>query len=257
VSGFDPYAVAAAVLAGGAVGLAVPAVRRLAPDLGEPSLEGGHPHWWAGRPDAGLSPAVRVAVGLVFVMVTASVLTGRLPGPVMSIVAVVAGSAVAIGLGWLPPAAAHRRRWQVLLQTPQVLDLLAAALDAGLPLRSATAAVVTACPGPVADELDGVLHQVALGVSDADAWRGLAHHPQLGDAAADLARSVESGTGMAEALAVHADEARSQRRGAIELQARRVGVRSVLPLMICFLPAFLLLGIVPTVVSAVLQAVRL
>ena len=33
-----------------------------------------------------------------------------------------------------------------------------------------------------------------------------------------------------------------------------VGVRSVLPLMTCFLPAFLLLGVVPTVASAVLHA---
>jgi hypothetical protein len=31
-------------------------------------------------------------------------------------------------------------------------------------------------------------------------------------------------------------------------------VRSVLPLMTCFLPAFLLLGVLPTVVSAVLHA---
>jgi hypothetical protein len=31
-------------------------------------------------------------------------------------------------------------------------------------------------------------------------------------------------------------------------------VRSVLPLMTCFIPAFLLLGVVPTVVSAVVQA---
>jgi hypothetical protein len=33
-----------------------------------------------------------------------------------------------------------------------------------------------------------------------------------------------------------------------------VGVRSVLPLMICFLPAFLLLGVLPSVVSAILKA---
>ena len=34
-------------------------------------------------------------------------------------------------------------------------------------------------------------------------------------------------------------------------------LRSVLPLMLCFIPAFLLLGIVPTVVSAVTSALTL
>jgi len=31
------------------------------------------------------------------------------------------------------------------------------------------------------------------------------------------------------------------------VRARRVGVRSVLPLMTCFLPSFLLLGVVPII----------
>jgi hypothetical protein len=38
------------------------------------------------------------------------------------------------------------------------------------------------------------------------------------------------------------------------MQASIVGVRSVLPMMICFIPSFMLLGIVPAVVSAVFNA---
>ena len=56
---------------------------------------------------------------------------------------------------------------------------------------------------------------------------------------------------------MHADEARAERTAAVEIAARQVGVRSVLPLMLCFIPAFLLLGIVPTVVSAVWSALAL
>jgi Flp pilus assembly protein TadB len=55
-------------------------------------------------------------------------------------------------------------------------------------------------------------------------------------------------------LLVHADVARQERHGQVEAAARRVGVRSVLPLMTCFIPAFLLLGVVPTVASALLKA---
>jgi pilus assembly protein TadC len=95
---------------------------------------------------------------------------------------------------------------------------------------------------------------VELGAPDIDAWRSLRGHPQLGPAAIDLARSVESGTMLVETLNHHARAARADRRAALQIRARAVGVRSVLPLMICFLPAFLLLGVLPSVVSAILNA---
>ena len=87
-------------------------------------------------------------------------------------------------------------------------------------------------------------------MSDAVAWRALRDHPTLGPAAVDFARSVESGTMLAETLLHHARSARLARRSDIEASAKAVGVRCVLPLMLCFLPAFLLLGVIPTVVSA-------
>ena len=93
-----------------------------------------------------------------------------------------------------------------------------------------------------------------LGVAESEAWRTLARHPQLGPAASDLSRCVDSGTLMVEALSRHAAAAREARRTALVVRARSVGVRSVLPLMTCFIPAFLLLGVVPTVVSALVAA---
>jgi hypothetical protein len=120
-----------------------------------------------------------------------------------------------------------------------------------MPLRTATVAVAEAFDGPVAEDLGQVLVVVDLGVADADAWRSLTGHPQWGPAAVDLARSVESGTLLVEVLRHHARQARNQRRASLEVVAKSVGVRSVLPLMTCFLPAFMLLGIVPTVASAV------
>jgi Flp pilus assembly protein TadB len=157
-------------------------------------------------------------------------------------------------LGWLEPRAARRRREQLILEAPQALELVAASLAAGVPPRQACAAVVRAFDGPVAEDLGQVLRSVQLGVPDAQAWRALGRHPQLGPAAWDLARSVESGTDLVSALRGHAAAARERRRATLQQRARAVGVRSVLPLTTCFLPAFLLLGIVPTVASSVLHA---
>jgi Flp pilus assembly protein TadB len=157
-------------------------------------------------------------------------------------------------LGWLEPGAARLRRQRLVLEAPQALELVAACLAVGMPPRAACAVVVQACHGPVAEDLGQVLRAVELGTPEAQAWRALSRHPQLGPAAVDLARSVESGTELVSALRTHAVAARERRRAAVQLQARAVGVRSVLPLMTCFLPAFLLLGVVPTVASAVLHA---
>ena len=64
-----------------------------------------------------------------------------------------------------------------------------------------------------------------------------------------FARSVESGAPLAGSLARLADDSRRRARWAAEGAARRAGVLAVLPLMLCFLPAFVLLSVVPVVVT--------
>jgi pilus assembly protein TadC len=160
----------------------------------------------------------------------------------------------AVLLGWLEPLSARRRREQLISETPQALELMATGLAAGMPIRLAGRIVADAFDSPVGDELRRVQALVELGVSDAAAWRTLHDHPQLGPAAQDLSRAVESGTMMVDALRRHAAAAREARRTRLVIRARSVGVRSVLPLMMCFIPSFLLLGVVPTVVSSVVAA---
>ena len=195
-----------------------------------------------------LSMACVLALGLA-----GAGIDGWLGGLVWFAMPVVAAVGV-LALGWVEPRSTRHRRQQLIMEVPQALELMAACLGAGLPARTACAAVVQTFDGPVADDLGHVLAQLELGVGDVVAWRALHDHPQLGLAAADLARSVESGTSMVEGLRHHAAAARELRRSELQVQARAVGVRSVLPLMTCFIPSFMLLGIVPAVVSAVFNA---
>lgn len=195
-----------------------------------------------------LSMACVIALGLAAVRID-----GWLGGLLWIAVPVVAATGV-LALGWVEPQSTRRRRQRLIMEVPQALELMAACLGAGLPARTACAAVVQTFDGPVADDLGQVLALLELGVGDVVAWETLRDHPQLGLAAADLARSVESGTSMVEGLRHHAAAAREARRSELQVRARAVGVRSVLPLMTCFIPSFMLLGIVPAVVSAVFNA---
>ncbi|PSK61713.1 hypothetical protein B0E53_06380 [Micromonospora sp. MH33] len=67
--------------------------------------------------------------------------------------------------------------------------------------------------------------------------------------AASATRSSSSGAALAGALTRLADDLRSDRSTAAEAAARRAGVLIVLPLGLCFLPAFILAGLVPVIVA--------
>ena len=208
-----------------------------------------------GRPDAPplhrrllLSSACGAAVGL------AAARIDSLPRALIWLAVPVTAVVGLLALGWLEPRSARRRRQRLIMESPQALALLAACLAAGLPTHTACVAVVQVFDGPVADDLGQVLALLQLGAGEVAAWKALSDHPQLGLAAAGLARSVESGTSMVQGLQHHATAARDARRGALQVLARGVGVRSVLPMMICFIPSFMLLGVVPAVVSAIFNA---
>lgn len=213
------------------------------------------PGWIVGRRD-GVSFPRRLLFGAVAaagVCLAASRFEAG-PGPWVWLAWPLIAGGTAVLLGLLEPRAVRLRRERLIADTPQALDLLGACLAAGMPVRLAGRAVVDAFEGPVGEDLGRVLALADLGVAEAQAWRLLTGHRQLGPAAADLSRCVESGTLTVEALGRHAEAARQSRRTALVVRARSVGVRSVLPLMACFIPAFLLLGVVPTVVSALVAA---
>ena len=162
-------------------------------------------------------------------------------------VAAALGSAGYFVLGQLEPAKRRAEREQMQHDLPATLDLLAAALRAGLPLRRALPEVISVLDGPLARRLRMVDVQIQLGEPEASAWRRLGEDPVIGGLAKDLARGVGSGVGLDQLLVEVAEQARLESRGLREQQARAVGVRTVLPLMVCFLPAFLIIGIVPIV----------
>lgn len=153
------------------------------------------------------------------------------------------------------PASYHRRR-RLVDELPAALELLSAAIAAGLPLRSAVGELLVVLDGPLAEDLQQVLTGIDLGRDEATAWRALRDHPALGPISVDLARSLESGTMIAATLQRHAAIARRNRRGDREARARTVGVKSVPPLMLCFVPAFLLISIVPIAATGILQALQ-
>lgn len=175
------------------------------------------------------------------------------PGPG----ATVWGAAIAAGAWWLmrrgPRVAERRADRAVAADLPFLVLLLAAGLRSGASADVALRGAQEACPGPDADRLRPLTARLAWGVDPAEVWADLARDPVLGTLGRRLARSHRTGASVADAVADLAAELAAQRRCEVEDLARGVGVRAALPLGLCLLPAFLLLGIVPVVAGLIGQ----
>jgi pilus assembly protein TadC len=66
-----------------------------------------------------------------------------------------------------------------------------------------------------------------------------------------MARAQRSGAPVATTVQRLADELAASARAEVEDRARAVGVKAAVPLGVCLLPSFLLLGIVPMVAGLV------
>ena len=201
------------------------------------------PPWLAGRSDA-LPVRVRALVGLGAGIALAA-WAGM--GGLAVVAGCVAGAGVFVALGLLSTSAATRRRAAIVAALPQACDLLAVCVEAGLPLRSTLRAVVGVLEGPLAECLARIVARVDLGVAEYDAWAEARVEPGLEALAREVCRCLSSGAPVASTLRALALEARRDALSDAEVRAKRVGVRSVLPLMLCFLPSFVLLGVVPII----------
>jgi Flp pilus assembly protein TadB len=157
--------------------------------------------------------------------------------------------AVDYGLRRLPSGASHQERLRAAADLPLAADLLAAALRAGAPVDRAATAVGTAIGGPLGVRLVRVGRALRLGAAPDEAWRYLTDVAEADRVVRAAVRSSVSGAALAGSLSRLADDLRSARATAADAAARRAGVLVVLPLGLCFLPAFVLAGLVPVIVS--------
>lgn len=168
-------------------------------------------------------------------------------GPIGLVAAPLTVVAAWVALSRSEPSAVRRAREASARELPHVVDLLSCALRSGAAPHAALAAVVAACPGPTAQRLDGALARLRMGVDPLLVWAGLADDDVLSSLGRTLARAETSGSSVAEAVERLADELERTSLAAVEDRARAVGVKAAVPLGLCLLPAFLLIGIVPTV----------
>jgi pilus assembly protein TadC len=152
---------------------------------------------------------------------------------------------VAVGL----PLRSAPRRVSDPLAAASSFDVLAACLRSGMPVSTAASVTAPSAPAALARVFNRAADLLALGAEPATAWTNPdGRVDDHADALLRLARrSASSGAALAHGIAELAEQSRREAVDAATAAAERASVLIAGPLGLCYLPAFVCLGIVPVV----------
>ncbi|MEP1123325.1 MAG: type II secretion system F family protein [Ilumatobacter sp.] len=174
--------------------------------------------------------------------------------------AIVLGSAVtmAAGIGlvvWprvVRISRQRRRRAAIEAALPDAIEMLILVVRAGMTPHQAVSMLTECAPLPIRPAFVEVDRRRARGATLADSLRAL---PEFVGSAANvvadtLTMSERYGTPIGDALEQLSVDVRERRARHAEEQARKLPIRMSFPLVICTLPSFVLIAIVPAVLGA-------
>jgi len=153
---------------------------------------------------------------------------------------------------WLARKVGRRQR-RILKDFPNALDLITTCVEAGLGLDGAFAKVTEKMKGPLSEELDHALDQMAVGRRRRDALRDMGARigvPEVVTFVNAMIHAEQTGASIGELLRVQAEQARVKRRQRIEAYAQRMPIWMTFPLVLLILPSLFIVILGPAGISA-------
>ena len=139
-----------------------------------------------------------------------------------------------------------------LNDTAMMLELVAAMLDAGAGIGRSLDLVAAAAAPQYRDSLRPVVSALAIGADWHTAWRSSAVRlPEILELRDALGFAALTGAPSSAILYAQAARLRRERFREAEKRAASLGVKLVIPLGLCSLPAFICLGVVPVLLALV------
>jgi len=209
----------------------------------------------AGNPrgiDVGRFLAIKVlgAVGVTALIIALAVVFRASP------LGWILGIALSVLSYWLPDvwlsSAISRRQRRIRLALPDMLDMLTISVEAGLGFDQAVAKIVRMSRGPLAEEFARMLQEIQAGASRGDALKRMTARTdvqELNTFATAIVQAEQLGIPVANVMRVQAREMRLVRRQRAEEQAQKTPVKIVFPLVLCILPATLIVILGPALLS--------
>jgi tight adherence protein C len=160
---------------------------------------------------------------------------------------------ILIAAGFLGPQAwltrkVDARKQQIFLDLPDVLDLLAISVEAGVGFEGAMAIVCEHFQSPLAEEFSRTLKEMELGLPRREALQNLKRRtevPDLSNFVLALVQADALGMPIGRVLHTQAIEMRSKRRQWAREKAGKLPVKILFPLVLFIFPAVLIVLIGP------------
>jgi len=140
---------------------------------------------------------------------------------------------------------------------PDALDLMVICVEAGMGLDQAINKVgdemKLSCP-PIAEEFKTLNMEMRMGKSRRDALKNMAIRTDLDDVNSLVTLLIQTdqfGTSIAQALRVHSDSMRVQRRQRAEEKAAKLAVKLLIPLIFFIFPSLFVVIIGPAVIQII------
>ena len=157
----------------------------------------------------------------------------------LTFIALLGGAGAYLPLSALDKAIEQRKK-QVQKTLPDMLDMVATTVQAGLSVNAALAYAVDAAPGALGDEMKSALSEIRLGRARADALKAAADriaHQQFSTTVTAIVQAEKLGTNISQVLGELAEDVRNHRIMLVEEHAAKLPVKMIFPLAAFLLPS--------------------
>ena len=145
-----------------------------------------------------------------------------------------------------------KRQIAIQADAADTIDQLTICVEAGLGFDAALARVAATTEGPLTDELRHTISDIQAGVPRAQALRALSDRVQIAEIrqlVTALLQAQKHGVPMADTLRIQSAEMRLKRTQRTEEKAAKLTVKMLFPIIVCFVPVFMIISVVPALIS--------
>lgn len=169
----------------------------------------------------------------------------------------IALAVVVTGLAFFLPdlllsSTASRRKEEIELELPDVLDQLTMSVEAGLGFEAAISRIATQQDHILAEEFGRLMQDIQLGTPRSDALEALSRRSGVEDlrhVVLSLRQAEKLGVPLAQTLRVMSDQMRQKRAFRAEEKAHKLPIKIIFPLGFCILPALFIVILGPAVIQ--------
>ena len=141
----------------------------------------------------------------------------------------------------------NRRRFEIQIELPDVIDVLVVCVEAGLTFEAAMEKIVEKYEHALADEFGRVMQEVRLGRPRLDALNDLGQRTgveELNNFVQAIIQSEQLGSGIGRILRIQSDEMRMKRLVTAQERGAKASLKMLLPMLGCIFPTLwvILLG---------------